>query len=68
MTEIKYEVRDYTAVFSIEAPVDTADEEWDEMLAYMQDHFNAQWGQTSGSGTGWTVTIHADDRLIKEGT
>ena len=63
MNDIKYEVRDYTAVFSLEMPVDAPEEEWAEALDYLQDHFNNQWGQTHDTGTGWTVTIHPDDRV-----
>ena len=63
MDDIEYEVRDYTAVFSLEMPVGTSEVEWQEALMYIQDHFNNQWVQTHNTGTGWTVTIHDDDQI-----
>jgi len=57
------EVRDYTAVFTLEMPKGTDEAEWNEALTYLQDHFSMQWAQTHGSGTGWTVTIHPEDRI-----
>ena len=56
-------VRSVTAVFTAEVPTDG---EWDEMVAYLQDHFDTQWIQTRGSGMAWTVTIHGDDILEEE--
>jgi hypothetical protein len=56
-------VRSVTAVFTAEVP---DDEEWEDMIAYIQDHFDTQWIQTRGSGAAWTVTIHGDDILEEE--
>ena len=58
-------VRSYTAVFTIEHE-NPSEEAQADLLAYMQDHFDNQWGQTAGSGSGWTVTIHADDPIEED--
>ena len=63
MTDEDMETRHFTAVFTLEMPTGTDEAEWNEALSYLQDHFINQWDQTHGSGTGWTVTIHPEDRI-----
>jgi hypothetical protein len=64
---MKTKVRDYSAVFTLELPASVPEAQWKVDLDWMQDQFNTQWGQTVGSGLAWTVTIHTDDEVGRQG-